>query len=106
MIKVLVGYEAYLLGDTSTGESAVTLTIPPQVQITGVGDISFGTVTAAQMNAGVTVADDVCVFSNVASGSYTVKSTTTTFEVANGDDKVPFSVTFNDTTGGCGADYL
>jgi len=60
------------LGATSAGTSVVTVTIPQMVRITGIADLTI----AAYTGPSTYVADDVCVYSNTATGQYTVTMTT------------------------------
>jgi len=66
--------EAEQLGDSSYGESTITVTVPSLVQINGVDNIIFGELTADHIKNGHTQSDSVCVFSNVADHGYVVKA--------------------------------
>ncbi|HWL67643.1 MAG TPA: hypothetical protein VNS22_04585 [Geminicoccus sp.] len=97
------------LGDDSSGTSALSVTIPEQVQITGIGDITLDDLDAADLASptGVFATDDVCVFSNAGeSRSYGVVATGSgeagAFTLVNGDETLAYEVKFNSSPGGNG----
>lgn len=91
------------LGATSTGSLVVTITVPPLLRVTGLADRALGTWNgSSDMNSN----DDVCIYSNVTSGSYKVTATGTgtggAFTLANGGSALPYKVFWNDVTGTTG----
>ncbi len=94
-------------GDTSTGSLNLNLTKGNQVQLSGLSDISFGTVTSAPSDKFI----DVCVYSST--GSYDVTATSsnpsgTDFRLANlgKTSFIVYNVTWNDSASGNGGTDL
>lgn len=97
-------------GSTSNPSSAeldVSLTVPTMYRISGVGDLAFGSYSGS---GSLTLNDDVCVWTNAASGSYrvTAKGDGTDFAFVvkkQGDTSktIPYSVLWNDESGTTGA---
>lgn len=58
-----------VLGPTSTGDTDLSLSVPNLVKITGVADLNMGTYSGS---GPLVTSDDVCVFTNDASGAYKV----------------------------------
>jgi hypothetical protein len=94
------------LGATSTGTSAVSLTISPLYKISGIADIALGSYSGT---GALTGNDDVCVYSNggttyhvkvtddtaLSSASFAVEDATHTFQI-------PMTVKWNSATGTTG----
>lgn len=95
------------LGATSTGTADVTLTIASQFRISDMDDFALGTYGGT---GNLTANDDVCVYTNLASGAYNVTATDNSgmsaadFSVQNGGATadIPFEVRWNDVTGTVG----
>ena len=94
---------------TSTGTSDISVVIPKLVKISGINDLTSTTYTGS---GGLDMNDNVCVYSNMATGSglYTVKvtgsdspgtGTGAAFNVGNSSSNqvIPFEVEWNDVTG-------
>lgn len=96
------------LGATSTGTSLVSLTIGAVYQITGLADLALGTYGGA---GNMTGNDDVCVYTNDATGNYNVRITDDSgmsvgaFSVQNAGSTadIPFTVNWNDVSGTVGS---
>jgi len=95
------------LGATSTGTTDVTLTIASQVRISDLNDFALGTYGGA---GNLTGNDNVCAYTNVASGAYNItftdnsEMTATQFAVENAGNtaEIPMEVRYNDVTGTAG----
>jgi hypothetical protein len=87
-------------GATSTGTVAITASVTAQVQISGLSDVTFTNVGVASP---VSDAQDVCVWSNTATGGYNITATgsgaSSAFTLANSLLTVPYSVQWADTSG-------
>lgn len=91
------------LGTTSTGQSALTLTVSEMVKITSVGDLGFGTYSGAL--ADLDQNDNVCIYRNNSAGTYYVTATASEgdFELVDGvKAPIPYTVYFNDVEGTTG----
>lgn len=95
------------LGATSTGTSTITVTVPNLIRITGMADFSFGTYSGS---GDMDQNDNVCVYTNKASGTYRVTASGSgaggAFSVASGADTLAYGVFFNDVSGTTGEQAL
>jgi hypothetical protein len=89
------------IGSTSTGTSSLSATIPALGRITGIADLALGSFDGStDMNGD----DDVCVFSNVGSGTYAVTMTSANesagaFRVTDGGGNfAAYNAYWNDVT--------
>ena len=95
------------LGATSTGTSAITLSIAQRYQISGISDLAFGTYSGS---GDLTANDDVCIYTNDATAGYKVRmfdSSTLSaagFSVQNtgGNAQIPYTVKWNTAAGTTG----
>jgi len=93
-------------GTSSTGTATITVTIPPQYQISGMQDLPLGTYGGTGGLSGNT---DICVFSN-GDGGYQVRiyddstMSPSGFSVQNpqATASIPYEVKWNDRTGTSG----
>lgn len=87
-------------GTTSTGSVSISATIPGRVQLSGLTDVSFGTVDPTVAAA---QAEDVCVWSNTSGKGYTVTATgsgaANAFTLSDGTNTVPYSVEWAASSG-------
>ncbi|MDD9900171.1 MAG: hypothetical protein OXT65_04260 [Alphaproteobacteria bacterium] len=98
------------LGSTSTGTSDVSLSIAAVYQITGLADLALG---AYAGTGNMTGNDDVCVYTNDASGNYNVRITDSStlsaadFSVQNAGSTsdIPFTVSWDDGGGASAVTY-
>jgi hypothetical protein len=81
------------LGATSTGSVTITASVPNRARITGLTNVDF---TNKDPTSAATSAQNVCVWSNTATGGYTVTATgsgaSNAFTLSNGSASVPYSV--------------
>lgn len=81
------------LGATSTGSVAITASVPSRARISGLADVDF---TNQDPAIPATDAQDVCVWSNTATGAYTITATgsgaSSAFTLSDGTTTVPYSV--------------
>lgn len=97
-------------GETSTGTSDITVTIPKLVKITGVADLNGGNYDGGA--GGFDEQDSVCIYSNmdtgtafytvnISNGSNPVTTPTDGFYVGSAatQDEIEFSVAWNDEAG-------
>ena len=92
-----------ILASTSTGDLTLSLSVPNLCKISGISDLSFGSYsgsgTAAQN-------DNVCVYTNNASGNYKVTAkgsgTALAFTLTNSVQIVPYTVRWNNISGTSG----
>lgn len=91
------------LGSTSTGDFDITITINELVRISGLSDVAFGTY------GGTGILQDnqnICVYTNDAAADYKITldnpNNSGTFELADGTNKIAYSVLFNDAAGTTG----
>jgi hypothetical protein len=89
------------IGATSTGTVTINATINSLVQISDLNDITFSGLTGG---ATAQQTDNICVWSNTASKSYTIKATgngtTSAFTLASGANAaIPYSVAWANTAG-------
>ena len=97
------------IGATSQGSVLVTATVPARVQITGLTDLSFGTLdpTTAASNS-----ENVCVWSNTSTKGYNVTATGdgggsgSTFKLASGGNKLDYTVEWAATSGAASGTLL
>jgi hypothetical protein len=87
------------IGATSTGSVNINATISGLVQISDLNDLTF---TGLNAGSSAQVTDNVCVWSNTASRSYTVRATgngaTSAFTLASGTNApIPYSVAWANT---------
>ena len=91
------------LGATSTGTAGITVSVPGLVRIAGLADLSLGTWSGS---GDVNGNDDVCVYTNIASGTYRITVTGNgagnSFRAASGGNTLPYHVYWNDQTGTTG----
>lgn len=78
---------------TSTGTSSVFLTKQDIVQITGVEDIVFENVSRIKSN--VEISMNMCVHNSAAKYSVTVTSRNRAFNLANGSNNIPYTITWD-----------
>lgn len=86
-------------GSTSTGSLSVSASVPSKVRISGLENVTFASVDPS---TNASSAQNVCVFSNTASGGYNITATgdgtAGAFTLANGAlSPVSYSVAFADT---------
>jgi len=91
------------LGATSTGTSVISVTVPNLIKISGMADIAFGTYSGTgDLNGN----EDVCVYTNKASGTYRVTGSGTggggAFTLQSGGNNLAYNVYFNDVAGTTG----
>lgn len=88
------------LGGTSTGTLTITASVPTRARITGLTDVAF---LNQDPGAAAFNAQNVCVWSNTATGAYTVTASgsgaANAFTLAAGASTVPYSVEWAPTTG-------
>lgn len=88
------------LGATSTGTVGISASVPNRARITGLTDVASLT---QDPNTAVSVAQNVCVWSNTATKGYTITAsgsgTASAFTLANGTLTVPYSVQWSATSG-------
>lgn len=88
------------LGATSTGDITITASIANRARISGLADVTFANQDPATAASN---AQDVCVWSNTASGGYTITATGSgtgsAFTLSNGSGTVPYSVEWAATSG-------
>jgi hypothetical protein len=89
------------IGPTSTGTVTINATINALVQISDLSDLTFTGLTGA---ATAQQTDNVCVWSNTSSKSYTIKATgngtANAFTLASGTNAaIPYSVAWANTAG-------
>lgn len=89
------------IGATSTGSVTINATISALVQISDLNDLTFSGLTGG---ATAQQTDNVCVWSNTSSKSYTIKATgngtTSAFTLASGTNAaIPYSVAWANTAG-------
>ena len=90
-----------LLGATSTGTVGISASVPSRVQITGLADVAF---TNQDPASDATRAQNVCVWSNTAGRSYTIRASGdggagNLFTLTNGTGTVPYTVEWAATSG-------
>jgi hypothetical protein len=89
-------------GETSTGSSSMSVTIPPLVKITGIDDLFTDNNPDWTGNgAGLSDSDDVCIYSNMDSGGTRDYRVTMT---GSGDTNTTFKLEC--TTGDCSGDQI
>lgn len=85
---------------TSTGSVAISASVPSRARITGLQDVAFLNQDPASAAA---AAQNVCVWSNTASGAYTITATgsgtASAFTLTNGLATVPYSVEWAASSG-------
>jgi len=86
------------LGTTSTGTADVNLSIPNQLQISGLVTVALPNYSAGSASTANTPA---CVYSNAAGGAYyvTLTSANGAFNLSDGSNTIAYSVTWDDTPG-------
>lgn len=81
------------LGATSTGSVTITASVPSRARISGLADVDF---TNQDPAIAASDAQDVCVWSNTATGAYTITATgsgaANAFTLSDGTTTVPYSV--------------
>lgn len=87
-------------GATSAGSIAITLSVAGRVQISGLSDVSFVSVSP---DVAAVSAQNVCVWSNTATKGYSLSASGSgagsAFELAGTSSSVTYSVAWNDTAG-------
>ncbi len=91
------------LGLTSTGTADLEVEIDELMLISGMADLNFGTWTGSgDLNQN----ENICVYTNQASGNYTVTATGdgagSAFTLTDGSNTLPYNVYFNDVSGMAG----
>ena len=88
------------LGGTSTGSISISASVPNRARITGLSDVAF---TNQDPGTAASDAQDVCVWSNTATGAYTITATGSgtgsAFTLTNGSATVPYAVEWAATSG-------
>ena len=88
------------LGPTSTGSLSISATVPGRVKITGIEDVTFGTVDPA---SDASNAQDVCVWSNTPGRVYNITATgsgdSNAFTLTDGSETLTYGVEWADTSG-------
>jgi len=90
------------LGATSTGTVSISASVPGQVRISGLNDVSFANQNPA---SDASSAQNICVYSNTSGAQYTVTASGSggvsgnDFELANGGLSVPYSVEWSSSSG-------
>lgn len=90
------------LGETSTGSLDISVSKPARARISDLNDLTLA--SWVNGDGDVVLKDDVCVYSSKAQGGYTIKASgsgaDSGFTLANGDEVLPYNVTWN--AGGVG----
>ncbi|MGN3975238.1 hypothetical protein [Tsuneonella sp. SYSU-LHT278] len=88
------------LGATSTGTIAITASVPNRAKISGLSDVAF---TNHDPASAASSAQNICVWSNTATRSYTVTATGSgagsAFALSNAGSNVPFLVQWAGASG-------
>lgn len=88
------------LGATSKGTIMITLSVAPRARISGLKDVSF---TQVDSNKPALSTQDVCVWSNTVSKSYTITASGSgsggAFVLSSGTRTVPFNVRWGSKAG-------
>jgi hypothetical protein len=92
------------LGGTSTGTSTITATIPSLGRVSGIADLALGSFDGVTDMDG---SDDVCVYSNVGTGTYAVTMTSANasggvFRLTDGSNFASYNAFWNDAAGTAG----
>lgn len=82
------------LGASSTGVTDITLVKDNAVQISAVNDINLGTYSSTATT--IEASDDLCVFNSTASYNVTVTTANGSFELSNGTQTIPYSLSWSD----------
>jgi hypothetical protein len=87
-------------GPTSAGSVTISASVPSRARITGLQDVAF---TNQDPTSPAASAQNVCVWSNTASGTYTITATgsgtASAFTLTNGSATVPYSVEWAASSG-------
>lgn len=90
------------VGATSTGSVDISVSKPARVRISDLNDLTLASWVTG--DGDVKLTDDVCVYSTKPSGGYTIKASGSgadnAFTLANGNNTLAYSVTWN--SGGVG----
>lgn len=88
------------LGSTSQGSITISASVPNRIEISGLSDVSF---LNQDPSSNASNNQDVCVWSNTASGGYNITASgsgaSSAFTLANGALTVPYSVEWATSTG-------
>lgn len=88
------------LGSTSTGSISISASVANRARISGLSDVAF---TNQDPASDASSAQNVCVWSNTATRSYTITASGSgagnAFTLANGGSTVPYSVEWNASSG-------
>ena len=99
------------LGATSQGSISITATVPPRVQITGLADMSIGTLDPTTASS---TTENVCVWSNTTTKGYNVTASgngggtggSTAFQLGSGANRLDYSVDWAGTSGAASGSAL
>ena len=90
------------LGTQSTGTSTISVTTTELVQMTNVGDVSFGNYpgTYGTANTVINKSDDVCIYTNDTNTRYKVTASGggSGYQLVNGGSTIPYQVKWYPTT--------
>ena len=111
ILRSAIGALAMLTIPLSPARAAsipISLTIPPFVQISGLSDVIFASVS---LSADATRAQNVCIYSNSVTRAYTVTATGSgsgsSFRLSGlGGATAPYSVSWSGTSGSSGGSAL
>lgn len=88
------------LGSTSTGDIAISASVPSRARITGLRDVSFAN---QDPSTAASDAQNICVYSNTATKAYTITATGSgagsAFTLSSAAGTVPYSVEWAATSG-------
>lgn len=88
------------LGSTSQGSLTISASVPAQIQISGLSDVSF---LNQDPSAPASSNQDICVWSNTNNGGYNITAkgsgASNAFTLANGALTVPYSVEWATSSG-------
>lgn len=95
------------LGATSTGTSLISVTVPNLIKVTGFADLALGAWSGSGAMDGN---DNICVYTNKASGTYRVTATgsgaSNAFTITDGSNLIAYTAAFNDVSGTSGEQPL
>jgi hypothetical protein len=95
------------LGATSKGSVTITVSVAPRARISGLKDIDLG---LAEPASGARTSEDICVWSNSATGAYTITASgggpDGAFELANGEQALGYTVEWAPRPGQTSGDRL
>ncbi len=95
------------MGATSKGSITISVSVAPRARISGLKDIDFGLADPAQ---GARASEDICVWSNSATGAYTITASGGgaggAFELADGEQALAYTVEWAPRPGQIAGDRL